>query len=92
MSIVAFYLYYKRRSSRRRRGGGLPTTRHDEAERVPLGSERVEMGDMDRTGRYEDEDGQRQRGSKGKGKERARDSDEMEDRETVFALGDDEDR
>jgi len=95
VSIVALYLYFKRRSTRRRRGQvGLPTTRNDDAERVPLGSERMEMDDMDRVERYNDEGGKgRSRGYKGKGKEKAReDSEEEEENRTVFALGDDDDR
>jgi len=97
VSIVALYLYFKRRSTRRRRGQvGLPIARDYDAERVPLGSERLEMDDMDRTDRYEDESGKgRSRGYKGKGKERARDEDEDDSEEqsgTVFALGDDDDR
>ena len=71
---------------------GLPTTRDDALERVPLGSERVELSDLERAEEYElDEEGRKRRRDKGKGKQRARESQEDEG-QTVFALGDDDDR
>ena len=91
---VAMYHYFRRRSPLRRRLG-LPTSRQDDedaAERVPLGAERVELDDIERAGAYEfrEEDDGRKRGkgmSKGKGKGKERSS---EERETVFALGDED--
>jgi carboxypeptidase D len=79
-SIVGLYFYFRRRGPMHTKRGvvGLPTDRDDAAERVPLGSERVEMDDL--------EDGER-RHRKGKG----RMQDEEERGETVFALGDEDD-
>lgn len=79
-SIVALYFYFRRRRPMHGKRGvvGLPADREgDAAERVPLGSERVEMDDMD--------DHERRR-RKGKG----RMLDEEERGETVFALGDED--
>ncbi|WVW86604.1 hypothetical protein I302_108655 [Kwoniella bestiolae CBS 10118] len=99
LSIVALYFYFRRRGALRRSriGLGIPREDGDLSERIPLGSERVEMDDIERAERYNEEyldAGDREsrlRKGKGKGKERY---DEDEGRgETVFALGDeDEDR
>jgi len=90
-SIVGLYFYFRRRRSPRRRVG-LPTTREDPLERVPLGSERVELTDLERAEEYElDDEGRKRRRDKGKGKERARESQDHAG-QTVFALGDDDDR
>lgn len=93
VGIVVAYLYFKR-NSRLRRKVGLPITRDDEAERVPLGTERVELDEIDRAREYElDDDGRKyKRGGKGKGKARERFRDEEESNgKNAFALGDDED-
>ena len=91
-SIVGLYFYVRKRRRWTRRRVGLPTTRDDALERVPLGSERVELSDLERAEEYElDEEGRKRRRDKGKGKQRARESQEDEG-QTVFALGDDDDR
>jgi carboxypeptidase D len=79
-SIVGLYFYFRRRRPMHHKRGvvGLPSDHGDEAERVPLGSERVEMDDLEDRER-------RQRKGKGKG----RMSDE-ERGETVFSLGDED--
>jgi len=90
LSVVALYFYFRRRARLRRRSGGLgfPGDDGDAAERVPLGSERVELDDIERAEGYKlDNDGRKKR-SRGKGKGRAKE----ERTEAVFALGDDEDR
>jgi len=96
ISFVALYFYFRRVARLRRRDGGLglPRDDGDGAERVPLGSERVELDDIERAEEYEmDEQGRKRRvdSRKGKGKGRAKGG-ERENGETVFALGDDEDR
>lgn len=99
LSIVGLYFYFRRRGQLRRRVG-LPSRSSQDAERVPLGSERVEMDDIERAEGYElDDDGYKRR-RKGKGKERARgdgDGEEYHDRssrdgarQTVFSLGDED--
>lgn len=82
-SIVGFYFYFRRRRpTYAKRGLGLPADREgDAAERVPLGTERVElaaMGDSER-----DEDRRRRKG-------KSRMMDDEERGETVFALGDED--
>lgn len=81
-SIVGLYFYFRRRRPTHHKRGvvGLPTDRErdDIEERVPLGSERVEMDDLEDRER-------RQR----KGKGRLSEMDE-ERGETVFALGDED--
>lgn len=60
----------------------------DAAERIPLGSERLGLDDIERAEGYEFDDGDGERYSnkgKGKGKERAQDREEV-----MFALGDDD--
>jgi carboxypeptidase D len=81
-SIVGLYFYFRRRGPTHTKRGvvGLPTDREDDAERVPLGSERVEMDDLD---------GGERRQRKGKGKGRMYDEEEGQG-ETVFALGDED--
>lgn len=79
-SIVGLYFYFRRRGPIHAKRGivGLPADRNDDAERVPLGSERLELDDLeDRERRHR------------KGKSRM--LDEEERGETVFALGDEED-
>lgn len=92
VGIVVAYLYFKRRA-RLRRKVGLPITRDEEAERVPLGAERVELDTLDREQYELDDEGRKyKRGGKGKGKARERFRDEEEqDGKGAFALGDDED-
>ncbi|WWC93111.1 uncharacterized protein L201_008077 [Kwoniella dendrophila CBS 6074] len=106
LSIVAIYFYFKRKGNLRRSrlgGFGLPRDINDDnngdlAERIPLGSERVELDDIERAERYNedylDQDNSRKR--KGKGKERYEDDHDhgvKQGGETVFSLGDeDEDR
>ena len=59
---------------------------------MPLGSERVELDDIERAEGYElDDEGRKRRRSR-KGKERAGEREGEGGTETVFALGDDEDR
>ena len=98
LSIVGLYFYFRRRGQLRRRVG-LPSRSSQDAERVPLGSERVEMDDIERAEGYELDDEYKRR-RKGKGKERARgdeDGEEYHDRssrdgarQTVFSLGDED--
>lgn len=58
----------------------------DAAERLPLGSERLGLDDIERAEGYEFDDGERYSNKgKGKGKERAQDREEV-----MFALGDDD--
>jgi len=96
LSIVGLYFYF-RRTRRPKSRSFLPTSRDDEAERVPLGSERVELEDLERAEEFElDEDGnERRKSRKGKGKERSRDEDDWDNGDkggqTVFALGDEDD-
>lgn len=84
--IVAFYLYRKRFASLSRRKVGVVNLPRDgdEAERVPLGSERVELQTLAA------EQGRR----KGKGKGRAVEEDDYEEEvnkgTTVFELGDED--
>ncbi|WRT69408.1 uncharacterized protein IL334_006393 [Kwoniella shivajii] len=93
LSIVALYFYFRRRGSLRRSriGLGMPREDGDGDERIPLGSERVEMDDIERAERYNEEylDGDSEnRKRKGKGKERF---DDDARGQTVFALGDEDD-
>ncbi|WVR08292.1 hypothetical protein IAU60_005341 [Kwoniella sp. DSM 27419] len=92
LSIVALYFYFRRRGALRRSrlAATLPREDGDASERVPLGSERLEMDDLERAERYAD-DGDDTRKRKGKGKERMYD-DERDSREVVFSLGDDDDK
>ncbi|OCF61700.1 pheromone-processing carboxypeptidase KEX1 [Kwoniella mangroviensis CBS 10435] len=104
ISIVAIYFYFRRRGALRRSRMGLGFPREDGgdlSERIPLGSERVELDDIERAERYNEEylDGdvhdqeRRKRKGKGKGKERYDEDEEDTKGETVFALGDeDEDK
>ncbi|WWC73439.1 uncharacterized protein I206_107408 [Kwoniella pini CBS 10737] len=99
ISIVALYFYFRRRGSLRRIRGaglGLPREEGDLSERIPLGSERVELDDIERAERYNEDyldQDSRQRKGKGKGKERFLDEDNEGRGETVFSLGDeDEDK
>jgi len=92
-SLIALFLYFRRRGYARlplRRGVNLREDGDaiDAAERVPLGSERVELDDMD--GYELDGEGRKRRVDR-KGKKRAVEDEERA--ETVFALGDeDEDK
>lgn len=69
ISIVALYFYFKRKRTLRRRVG-LPSSRDDPLERVPLGSERVELDNIERAEGYEMAKTRARSGSR-KGKERA---------------------
>ncbi len=93
LSGAALYFYFRRVARLRRRGSTFPRDEGDAAERVPLGSERVELDDIERGEEYElDESGRKRRvdGRTRKGKGRAKEREEPV--ETVFALGDDDDR
>ncbi|WVQ96226.1 hypothetical protein IAU59_003330 [Kwoniella sp. CBS 9459] len=96
LSIVALYFYFRRRGAIRRSrvGLSLPREEGDASERVPLGSERVELDDLERAERYGDDPENQRRLRKGKGKERVyddRDRDRDEEGEVVFSLGDEDD-
>lgn len=98
MSIVGLYFYFRRkpvsyrsRIALKQRGRHRQSHDRDEgdtAERMPLGSERLELDDIERAEGYEfddrDDEGYSGKG-KGKGKELADDREEV-----MFALGDDD--
>ncbi|WWD20051.1 hypothetical protein CI109_104524 [Kwoniella shandongensis] len=94
ISIVALYFYFRRRGHiRRTRGGalGLPREDGDASERIPLGSQQVELDDIERAERYGDGDaGFGPRKGKGKGKAGSDDGFENDGREVVFSLGDED--
>ncbi|KIR34460.1 pheromone-processing carboxypeptidase KEX1 [Cryptococcus deuterogattii MMRL2647] len=98
VSIVGLYFYFRRkpvsyrsRIALKQRGRHRRSHDRDEgdtAERMPLGSERLELDDIERAEGYEfdDRDGEGYSGKgKGKGKELANDREEV-----MFALGDDD--
>lgn len=98
VSIAGLYFYFRRkpvsyrsRISLKQRGRHRRAHDMDEgdaAERIPLGSERLGLDDIERAEGYEFDDGDGERYSnkgKGKGKERAQDREEV-----MFALGDDD--
>ncbi|AAW43480.1 KEX1 protein precursor, putative [Cryptococcus deneoformans JEC21] len=98
VSIAGLYFYFRRKpvsyrsrislKQRSRRHRGHDMDEDEAAERMPLGSERLELDDIERAEGYEFHDGDGERYSregKGKGKERAKDREEV-----VFALGDDD--
>lgn len=98
VSIVGLYFYfrskpvsYRSRIALKQRGRHRRSHDRDEgdtAERMPLGSERLELDDIERAEGYEfdDRDGEGYGGKgKGKGKELADDREEI-----MFALGDDD--
>lgn len=86
MVIVGLYFFFRARGRyRRARPSGAIGLRNaaddDAAERMPLGSERVELNELEE-GTYRD-------GSSAKGKGKARDTDSPS--EVMFELGDDDD-
>lgn len=96
VSIAGLYFYFRRKPvsyrsrislkqrGRRRRANDMDEG--DAAERIPLGSERLGLDDIERAEGYEFDDGERYSNKgKGKGKERAQDREEV-----MFALGDDD--
>jgi len=94
---IALYFYFRQRGRLRRR---LNLPKDDAAERVPLGADRMELDAVERAEEYELDDGGRKMQRNGKGKGKASDGYgngngyDVEDGggQTVFALGDDEDR
>lgn len=96
VSIAGLYFYFRRKpvsyrsrislKQRGRRRRAHDMDEGDAAERLPLGSERLGLDDIERAEGYEFDDGERYSNKgKGKGKERAQDREEV-----MFALGDDD--
>lgn len=93
LSVVALYFYFRGRARIRRRGGNLFRDDGDAAERVPLDSQRVELDNIERAEEYElDENGRKRRVDRRFRKGKGRASERDDERESVFALGEDEDR
>ncbi|ODN78321.1 pheromone-processing carboxypeptidase KEX1 [Cryptococcus amylolentus CBS 6039] len=99
VGIVGLYFYFRKKPPHRRAGRkgsyrrerqwdrGREAEEGDAAERVPLGSERVEMEDIERAEGYEFEEREGSTRWKGKGKGKGK---EREEGEVMFSLGEDE--